>query len=105
MQCVTTTSSSLSINGSLHGFFKGKQGISQGNRISPFLFVLCLEYLSRSLKNLKHNRDFNFHPMCKVLNITHLAFADDLMLFSKEDEISVQILLSKLVSFRDCLGL
>ena len=104
MQCVTTTYS-LSINGSLHGFFKGKQGVRQGDPISPFLFVLCLEYLSRSLKDLKDNRDFNFHPMCKALNITHLAFADDLMLFSRGDEISVQILLSKLVSFGECSGL
>ena len=83
MQCVTTASYSISINGSLHGFFKGKQGISQGDLISPFLFVLCLEYLSRSLKNLKENREFNYHPMCRDLNITHLVFADDLMLFSR----------------------
>ncbi|GFZ06736.1 hypothetical protein Acr_18g0009060 [Actinidia rufa] len=63
MQCVTTTSYSLSINGSLHGFFKGKQGVRQGDLISSFPFVLCLEYLSRSLKDLKDNGDFNYHPM------------------------------------------
>ena len=81
MQCVTSTSYSLSINGSLHGFFKGKQG----DLTSPFLFVLCLEYLSRSLKDLKDNRDFNYHPMCKDLNNSYLAFADDLMLFSRRE--------------------
>ncbi|GFY91496.1 hypothetical protein Acr_07g0016920 [Actinidia rufa] len=85
MQCISTTSYSISINGSMHGFFKGYQGIRQGDPISPFLFVLCLEYLSRSLNQLKDNQDFNFHPRCKDLNITHLAFADDLILFSRGD--------------------
>ena len=102
MQCVTTTSYSISINGSLHGFFKGQQGIRRGDPISPFLLVLCLEYLLRSLKQLKEKRDFNSHPKCQGLNITHLAFADDLILVSRGDVISVQILLNKLVNFRDC---
>ena len=105
MQCVSTTAYSISINGSMHGFFKGKQGIRQGNPISPFLFVLCLEYLSRSLNQLKDNRDFNFHPKCQGLNITHLAFADDLMLFSRGDVESVQVLMNKMRRFGDCSGL
>ena len=67
--------------------------------MSPFLFVLCLEYLSRSLNQLKDSRDFNFHPRCQGLNITHLAFADDLILFSRGDVASVQLMLDKLGSF------
>ena len=85
MQCVSTTSYSISINGTLHGFFKGHQGLRQGDPISPFLFVLCLEYLSRKLGKLKLNPDFNFHPKCAELNSTHLAFADDLILFTRGD--------------------
>ena len=85
MQCITTTSYSISINGSMQGFFKCNQGIRQGDPIYPFLFVLCLEYLSRSLNQLKDGRDFNFHPRSQDLNITHLAFADDLILFSRGD--------------------
>ena len=105
MQCISTTSYSISINGSMHGFFKGHQGIRQGDPIFPFLFVLCLEYLSRSLNQLRDNRDFNFHPKCHGLNITHLAFADDLILFSRGDVTPVQLLLNKLGSFGDCSGL
>ncbi|GFY81203.1 hypothetical protein Acr_01g0010120 [Actinidia rufa] len=105
MQCISTTTYSISINGTLHGFFKGHQGIRQGDPISPFLFVLCLEYLSRSLKQLRDSRDFNFHPKCQGLNITHLAFADDLILFSRGDVPSVQLLVDKLDSFGACSGL
>ena len=83
----------------------GHQGIRQKNPISPFLFVLCLEYLSRSLKQLKDNKDFNYHPKCQGQNITHTAFMDDLILFSKGDVASVQLLMNKLESFRDYSGL
>ncbi|GFY92706.1 pyruvate decarboxylase-2 [Actinidia rufa] len=104
MQCASTTSYSISINGSLHGFFKDQQGLRQGDPISPFLFVLCLEYLSRNLRRLKMNPDFNFHPKCAALNISHLAFADDLMLFQR-DVTSMSLIMDCLKKFGECSGL
>ena len=105
MTCIESTSYSISYNGSLHGFFKGERGLRQGDPLSPYLFVLCLEYLSRSLGELHHNPDFKFHPSCGGLKITHLAYADDLVLFSRGDPTSVSILMGKLNHFGDCSGL
>ncbi|GFZ09637.1 hypothetical protein Acr_21g0002360 [Actinidia rufa] len=100
-----STSYSLSFNGSLHGFFKGKRGLKQVDPLSPYCFVLCLEYLSRSLEELKNNANFNFHPRCGGLNITQLAYADDLVLFPRGDPTSVALFMDKLKHFGDCLGL
>ncbi|VFQ83143.1 unnamed protein product [Cuscuta campestris] len=42
---------------------------------------------------------FNFHKDCASLGITHLAFADDLMLFSRGDLQSVQVFMDALDHF------
>ncbi|GFS44393.1 hypothetical protein Acr_00g0090060 [Actinidia rufa] len=105
MQCVVTTSYSLSINGTLHGFFKGKQGLRQGDPLSPFLFAICLEVLSRKLGRLKRIPEFKHHPKCLELSITHLAFADDLILFTRGDAISVKLIMECLKQFGNYSGL
>ncbi|XP_070049962.1 uncharacterized protein [Nicotiana tomentosiformis] len=83
MVCVTTTMFTVKINREGHGYFAGKRGLRQGDPLSPLLFILVMEYLSRSLKIISRLPDFRFHPMCKELQLTHLTFADDLMIFVK----------------------
>lgn len=60
--------------------------------MSPFLFILAMKYFTRILKNLRRLPDFNFHPKCEKLNIIQLSFADDILLFSRGDMISVTML-------------
>lgn len=57
------------------------------------------------LKGATDEIEFNYHPKCGQLKLTHLAFADDLMLFSRGDTTSVAILMECLSKFGDVSGL
>ncbi|KAK6145965.1 hypothetical protein DH2020_019834 [Rehmannia glutinosa] len=105
MECISSASYSICINGSLQGKFPGKRGLRQGDPMSPALFLLCMEYLSCLLKVRTNTLKFKYHPRCEALKITHLAFADDLMLFSRGDLPSVKILIDCLNDFKNASGL
>lgn len=47
--CLTTSQFSILLNGVPFGNFSSSRGLRQGNPISPFLFLLCSEVLSRLL--------------------------------------------------------
>lgn len=104
MACVTSTKFSISVNGESHGFFEGKGGLRQGDPVSPLLFVLVIEYLSRTLGCMSALPNFKFHPMCKHLKLTHLVFADDPMVFCKGETGSVNRVLEALAHFSSVSG-
>ncbi|KAL0282031.1 UNVERIFIED_CONTAM: hypothetical protein Sradi_7274400 [Sesamum radiatum] len=64
-----------------------------------------MEYFSRLVKRRTSDSEFNFHPKCEKLKNTHLLFVDDLMLFSRGDLPSINILMECLQGFRDVSGL
>nr|GEU59754.1 hypothetical protein [Tanacetum cinerariifolium] len=76
MECVTTTSFSLSINGCSHGFFKG--------------------LVSRTDLPIIN---------CSKLNIINLCFDDDLFLFAHGDENSARVIMDSLEEFKNASGL
>lgn len=87
--CVCSDKYSININGSLEGYFLGRKGLCQGNPISPYLFVLTMEYLSRSCALIVNDPLFKFHLKCRCTQTSYVSFANDLMLFGYGDLPSV----------------
>lgn len=80
-ECVTTPLFSIAINGELNGFFPGKKGLRQGDPISSLLFVIVMDVLSKMLDQGAETGRFDIHPECEAPLITHLSFADDVLIF------------------------
>lgn len=72
MLCVSTASFSVQVNGELAGYFRSSRGLRQGCSLSPYLFVISMDVLSKMLDKAAVNRKFGYHPRCKKLGLTHL---------------------------------
>ncbi|XP_038990950.1 uncharacterized protein LOC120113971 [Hibiscus syriacus] len=94
------------------GYFKGARGVRKGDPLSPYVFVLAMNVLSSLLNLAAEKRVFNFHPKCRKVGLTHLCFADDLLIFCKgslESVIGVHVVLElfysiPIVAIQDLTG-
>ncbi|XP_062100013.1 uncharacterized protein LOC133805884 [Humulus lupulus] len=105
MTCLKDSSYSILLNGRIQGCFTGRKGLRQGDPISLLLFVLIMEYFTRSLIQATQDKVFKFHPRCKKLRLVSLCFADDLVLFRKGNNTSVQVIQAFFKSFSVVSGL
>jgi len=83
----------------IYGFFQGKNGVRQGDLLSPYLFISCMEYFSRMLRMASISSSFHFHPKCGAHGISHLAFVNDIILLSGGDRQFVSCLFQQLILF------
>jgi hypothetical protein len=82
MCCITTVSFSVLINGSASPFFRSERGLRQGCPLSPLLFLLVVEGLSRALSEAKRTGSFSGIKISPSLQVTHLLFVDDILIFN-----------------------
>jgi len=80
---VPTVSYSVIVNDEVCGFFKPTRRIRQGDPLSPYLFLICMEVLTRVLRKAQMNQksDIGFKITPKAEKIPCLLFADDSLLF------------------------
>ncbi|XP_073023571.1 uncharacterized protein [Primulina eburnea] len=102
--CISHCHFSVNINGSLSGFFGSTRGLRQGDPLSPLLFVLGAEYLSRGLDRLYlQHPALRYRSDCDIL-ISHLAYADDVIIFASGGTRGMQRLVDFLHHYENCSG-
>ena len=84
MNCMSSTSFSMLFNGGKLPTFSPSRGIHQGDPLSPYIFILCLEYIGLLIQDKTANNTWKPIKASRSSPVfSHLFFADDLMLFSQ----------------------
>ncbi|XP_050241121.1 uncharacterized protein LOC126690018 [Quercus robur] len=84
MECITTVSYSILVNGEPKGLIKPSRGLRQGDPPSPYLFLFCSEGLNAILRKAALNGEIQGFSLSRNgPKITHLFFADDCLLFCR----------------------
>lgn len=100
-ECISYPRFSVAINGELAGFFAGKKGLRQGDSISPYLLIMLMEVLSRLLDKAEAEGSYQLHPLCASPKLTHLLFADDLLVFSDGSQSSTEGIKAVMSRFKE----
>lgn len=86
-------------------FFKLSRGICQGDPLSPYIFIMCLERLSINIFN---SIDYLLWNPIQISNkgpqLSHLFFADDIILLSKVTDKSCRAIIDILNLFTQISG-
>ncbi|XP_056843083.1 uncharacterized protein LOC108808148 [Raphanus sativus] len=105
MRCIDTAAFSVFVNGELAGFFSSSRVIRQGCSLSPYIYVIVSNVLSKL-----HNKEatdglLGHHPHCKELNLSHLSFVDDIVVFTNGSLDSLRNTLEVFHKFSSMSGL
>ncbi|RVX05281.1 Transposon TX1 uncharacterized 149 kDa protein [Vitis vinifera] len=104
--CLSSVSFAILVNGSAKGWVKASRGLRQGDPLSPFLFTLVADVLSRMLMRAEErNLMEGFRVGRNRTRVSHLQFADDTTFFSNSREEELQTLKSLLLVFGHISGL
>ena len=98
MECITTISYSILINGEPSHTIHPSRGLRQRDPLSPYIFLLCTEGLHGLLTRAAASGDIRGISICRnEPRLTHLFFADNSLLFCRasiQECMHIQALLS-----------
>ena len=95
MHCITSVSYSILVNGVAYGNIIPTRGLRQGDPISPYSFLLCADGFSSLIHDAARNHKIRGVSICRGCpKITHLFFADNSLLFCKENNQECQNLIN-----------
>ena len=91
---------SISVNGKLNGYFNCKRGVRQGGPLSPLLFCIAEDVLSRNISRLVEQGRLDLIKGTRIVQVpSHSLYADDIMIFCKGKSSSVLALMELFNSY------
>lgn len=94
MECVSSTSMQVLWNGEITKKFKPSRGVRQGDPISPYLSVLCIERLSHLILQGVDKGDWKpIHISRGGPLLSHMFFADDMILCAEASLKQIQVIM------------
>ena len=100
MQCVTGPSMSVLWNGEKTDGFAPRRGLRQGDPLSPYLFVMCLERLCHQIDRAVGAKRWKpIRLSCGGPMLSHICFADDLILFAEASVAQIRVIRGILEAF------
>lgn len=105
MSCICSTQTAILVNGTPTEYFSPMRGLRQGDQISPFIFILCVDVLSQQIELVFSN--ILWEPItisCYGQNFPHLFFADNLILMSQASATSCKTISYILKTFSTWSG-
>ena len=101
MECITTVTYSILINGEI----KPSRGIRQGDSLSPYLFLVYSKGFHRLIQKVARNGDIKGVSIChNGPKLTHLFFVDDSLLFCRATTQECQKLMEILAAYEKVSG-
>ena len=93
MDCVSTSNLSFIVDGGVVRNVKPQWGLRQGCPISLYLFLLCAQGLTASIRKVEERGKLQGIVMAKRAPwVSHLFFADDSIIFGRAKEDEAQII-------------
>ena len=80
MSCVTSVSTSILFYRGVLDSFHPSRGIRQGDPLSPYLFIMCMDFLGQLIEEKCWN---SVKASKSGSAFSHLMFTDDVVLFAK----------------------
>ena len=107
MECVTTTTTSVLVNGCPTDEFCFECGMRQGGPLCPFLFLLAAEGLNVMMSAMVSNNIFTLYSIGaqSAVSVSHLQFADDTLLVGVKSWENVRAMKMVLLLFESISGL
>ncbi|CAL9007199.1 unnamed protein product [Prunus brigantina] len=106
MNCISTASFSILLNGNPEGFFAPSRCIRQGDPLSPYLFIICMEPFIKHLNKLAESTRTQVGLLSSPhgYRISNLVFADDCLIFVKAMPVAARKVLAILEAFAKASG-